>query len=433
MPEIDKVLGLREALIEAADVIFDTEIHQIMGMAEGTVYSKSRTVQRAVEAWMQPFRISEQMNRATSFMAAYKIGQQNNLSGQKLFTFAREIVDATQNNYNESNRPAIARNSIGAIMFMFKSFPLFMIEAAALMYKASPKNAVYMLLGLTLMTGVQGLPFAETLEDLIDTIAQQVFGSPFNTRRAMRNVIKSASEAITGYDASELVLRGVLNEVLGISASSRIGAGDFVPGSRLGTADADQGRVLEQVLGAPFAMMKDALANAGKLIGGVAIGDWKDSVDALREGGPVALRNVIKGTQQLIDGYASDSKGRRLVDISTPSALFQLTGFASAGLAAAYDRDRVDKQVDAFYTQVRSDMEHELSRAIKEGDPSRAQDVWDAASAWDQTYPDMPLRLNPAAIRRQIVLSGMRLDERTLRLLPRALRGTSLSAEGIGQ
>ena len=74
-------------------------------------------------------------------------------------------------------------------------------------------------------------------------------------------------------------------------------------------------------------------------------------------------------------------------------------------------------------------MQIELARAIKEGDQSRAQDVWDAASAWDAAYPDMPLRLSAAAVRRQIVMSGMRLDERTLRLLPRQLRGTSLAAE----
>ena len=433
MKEIDSVPGLRDAIIAAADVIFDTEVNQIMGIAEGTVYSKSRNVQRAVEAWMQPFRISEQMNRATSFIAAYKVGQQKGMNGQQLFTFAREIVDSTQNNYNPSNRPGMARDPIYAIMFMFKSFPLFMVEAAVLMFKASPKNAVYMLLGLTAMTGVQGLPFAETLEDIIDTIAQRVFNSPFNTRRAMRNIIKQASEAIVGYDMSELVLRGVINEVFGISASSRIGTGDFVPGSRLGAADADQGRVLEQVLGAPFAMLKDTLENAGKLVGGVVTGDWKQSVDALRAGGPIALRNVIKGGEQLADGYASDSKGRRIVDVGTPSALFQTIGLAPASLAAAYDRDRTDKQVMAFYTQVRTDMEHELVRAIREGDQSRAQDVWDAAIAWDASNPDYPLRLNPAAMRRQIVMSGMRLDERTLRLLPRQLRGTSLAAEGIGQ
>lgn len=432
IPEIDAVPGLRQALIQAAEDgrTMDTEIHGIMGMAQGTMYSQSRAVQRAVETWMAPFRVSEQTNRITAFIAGYKIGQENKLTGRDLYNFAGEIVDSTQNNYNEANRPGVARNPIFALMYMFKSFPMFMVEAAVLMHKANPAAARNMLLGMVVMTGVQGLPFAETLMDLIDTISQKIFGSPFNSRRAIRNLVKQGSEAIVGYDLSELVLRGVVNDVLGMSVSSRIGAGDFVPGSRLGTADADQGRVLEGVLGAPYAMMKDTLSSAGKLVGGIATGDWKQSVDALRAGGPVALRNIIKGAEQLSNGYATDSKGRKIIDVTTPEALWQMTGLASARLAKAYDHDRIDKQTLAFYTQVRSDMQSQLVQALKSGDSAKVQETWDSARAWDELYPDMPLRLNAAAIRREVVLSGMRLDERTMKLLPRALRGTSLSAEG---
>lgn len=430
--EIDDVPGLRAAMVEAADRLLDTEIHQITGIAQGSLYSQSRGVQKSMEAWMAPFRISEQTNRITAFMAAYKVGQENGLTSQALYRFAGEAVDATQNNYNEANRPGAARNPIFALMFMFKSFPLFMTEAIVLMYKANPKSAVYMLLGLTAMTGVQGLPFAETLEDLIDTIAQRLFGSPFNTRRAMRNMVKSASEAVIGYDLSDIVLRGLVNEMTGLSVSSRVGAGDFVPGSRLGTADADQGKVLEGMLGAPYAMMKDTIENAGKLVGGALTGDWKQAVDALRNGGPVAVRNAIKGAQQLSDGYASDAGGKKLVDISGPSAVFQTIGMSSAGLAKAYELDKMDKQTNAFYQQVSHDMTNQLVRALRDGDTDKVQTLMEARNAWNTANPDMPLMANPASIRRDIALAGMPLNARTLRMLPRQLRGTSTAAEGIG-
>lgn len=433
VPEVDKVPGLRAAMVEAADRLLDTEIHQIMGIAQGSLYSQSRGVQKAMETWMAPFRISEQTNRITAFMAAYKIGQQNGLTNQALYRFAGEAVDSTQNNYNEANRPGAARNPIFALMFMFKSFPLFMTEAIALMYKANPKSAVYMLLGLTAMTGVQGLPFAETLQDLVDTIAQRLFNSPFNSRRAMRNVVKGASEAIVGYDLSDIVLRGVINDVFGMSVSSRIGAGDFVPGSRLGTADADQGKVLESMLGAPYAMLKYSLENMGKLAGGVATGDWKQSVDALRAGAPIAVRNLIKGGQQLNDGYATDAGGKKLIDISGPSAVFQMAGIASAGVAKAYDLDKMDKQTEAFYQQVSRDMTSQMVRALKDGDADKVQSLMEARAAWNESNPEMPLMANPASIRRDIALAGIPLNARTLRMLPRALRGSSVAAEGISQ
>ena len=87
----------------------------------------------------------------------------------------RILINFAMDEYRRSDgRPLIEHNPVGALMFQFKSFPLFIIEAAALMYKQSPKSAVYMLLGLTAMTGIQGLPFAETIEDLIDTIGQAI-------------------------------------------------------------------------------------------------------------------------------------------------------------------------------------------------------------------------------------------------------------------
>jgi hypothetical protein len=447
---LDKIEGLRDALHDAWDVLFDTEVHQIMGIAQGQMFSQSNTVQKAIEVWMTPFRISEQMNRVASFIAAYKVGMQDDfkhldpktgalngkegaLTGQDLNNFARNVVDQTQNNYNEANRPGAAKNPVFAIMFMFKSFPLFMTEAIYLMHKANPKAARNMLLGLTMMTGIQGLPFAETIEDLIDTIAQDLFGSTFNTRRAMRNMIKEASEAIVGYDASELVLRGVINDIFGMSASSRIGAGDFVPGTRLGTADADAGRTLTSLLGAPVSMGIDVAKNIGPLVQGIAGGDWKQAADALRAGGPAAVRNLIKGTEQFNNGYASDAHGQKILDVSSLEALFQTMGVTPASLNKMYQTDMIDRQTKAFYTQVRAGMQNSLVQALRAGDSEKAAEIWSNATKWDEANPDEPLRLSGATIRRQIMLGGMPLNQRTMMLLPRQLRGTSVAAEGMNQ
>ena len=108
-------------------------------------------------------------------------------------------------------------------------------------------------------------------------------------------------------------------------------------------------------------------------------------------------------------------------------------GLSSAGVANAYEKDRIDKQTSAFYTQVRADMTDELIKALRAGDDKRVQEIQDARDAWNQQYPDMPISLSPTGIRRGIAQAGMRLDERTMRLLPRNLRGTSLAYEGISE
>lgn len=428
IPAIDNVPGLREALIIASEngVTLDTEIHQIMGLSQGSLLAKSRKVQKAAELWMAPFRFAEQTNRIATFISGYRIGLENGLQGRALYDFATDAVDNTQNRYDEVNRPGLARSPVWALMFMFKSFPMFMIEMIEIMYRQNPKSAVYMLLGLTAMTGVHGFPFAEPLMDLIDTISQRLFGSSFNTRRAIRNLAKDASEAIVGADLSELVLRGVINDMTGLNIGSRVGLGDFVPGTRLGTADNDYARTLEQTLGAPVAMIADTLKAAGQ----VAKGDW---LKAMREGGPTMVRNLVKANEQLDRGYAVDAKDRKLIDVTGPEVFWQALGFTSAGLHKAYELDKLDRQSLAFYRQAREDFTNRLTKAIRDGDAVKAQETMTAMQKWNESNPSMPIALSGASIRRNLVDAGLPLNERTLRNLPRELRGTSVAIEGIGQ
>lgn len=428
IPFVDAIPGLRAALITAAEdgTNLDTELHQIMGIAQGSSYAKSRGMQKAMNVWMAPFRVSEQANRVASFIAAYKIGQENKLTGRDLYQFAKGVVDNTQNVYSPANRPGMARSNVGAMLFMFKSFPLFTLETMHLMYKQNPKSATYMLLGFAMMSGVNGLPFAGTLEDLIDTIAQRLFNSPFNSRRAMRNFIKDVTEVFPGVDLSQIVLHGVASDMLGVDVANRLGVGNFVPGSRIGAADADYGRTLEQMLGAPFGMVAAGARATTPLLKG-------DFETALRQYGPSAIRNLIKGTEQFANGYASDARGQKLVDAGTPAALWQSAGFTSQALSKAYEMDAIDNQTKAFYVQVRTEITGEIVKGVRDGNTAKVQEALDFAAAWNRSYPNEPLVFNSATIRRDVAEAGMPLNERTMLKMPRQLRGTSTAGSGQGQ
>ncbi|MHB8388037.1 MAG: PLxRFG domain-containing protein [Acidobacteriaceae bacterium] len=427
IPEIDSITGLRDGLIKAAEQgrTLDSQMNQIMGMANGAIFAKSRRVQKAMNLWMAPFRLTEQFSRITTFIAAHRVGLDNGLEGKALYDFASNVVDSTQNRYDEVNRPGMARDPVGAMLFMFKSFPLFMTEMVHAMYKQNPKSAAYMLLGLTAVAGTQGLPFAETIEDLVDTISQQLFNSPFNSRRAMRNMMKDATEALTGSDLSELVLRGGVNDMTGLSIGHRLGMGGFIPGTRVGAADSDYGRTARDLLGAPVEMVTNATSGAGALLKG-------DLEGAIRQGAPIEMRNLVKSAQMLDRGYSVDGYGRKLVNATGIEAFWQALGFTSAALNKAYEMDTIDRQSEAFYTQVRKDFTDQLVNAVKSGDASKAQDVMDAVDAWNMHYPNEPIGFSPEAIRRDVVMSGLPLNERMLLMLPKQLRGSSLAAEGIG-
>jgi hypothetical protein len=421
IPEVDAVPGLRDALIMAArdGTILDTELFQIMGMARGSIYSRSKRVQNAIKVWMAPFRAGEHINRLATFIAAFKTGQDLSRTGKlptpTVYEFAKDVVYKTQFRYDEANRPGLARSDLGSLLFVFKSFPIYMVEMITGLYKQSPRAASFALLSLWLAAGTEGLPFMSNILDIIDVISQRLFGSKFNTRRAMRNALKDASEAVVGADLSGLLMTGAINSLTGMQFSSRVGLGDIIPGTRLGAADATYERVLSDVLGPVGAMIEGAVKGVGALTQG-------EYNRAANEALPVAARNMVKGYNYWTTGVATDPAGRKITDVGHMESFWQSLGFSSASMAEIYAHDRIVKQDAAFYNQVRQQVYDNIVRGIRDGKDQDVKDAFAAAQSWNERYPDTPLMLDARSIRRSIALAGLPLNQRTLLLLPRALR-----------
>lgn len=421
IPDVDAVPGLRDALIMAArdGTILDTELFQIMGMARGSIYSRSKRVQNAIKVWMAPFRAGEHINRLATFIAAYKTGQDLSKTGKlpmpTIYEFAKDVVYKTQFRYDEANRPGLAHSDLGSLLFVFKSFPIYMVEMITGLYKQSPRAASFALLSLWLAAGTEGLPFMSNILDIIDVISQRLFGSTFNTRRAMRNALKDASEAVVGADLSGLLMAGAVNSLTGMQFSSRVGLGDIIPGTRLGAADATYERVLSDVLGPVGAMVEGALKGAQSLTQG-------EYNRAANEALPVAARNMVKGYNYWTTGIATDPAGRKITDVGHMESFWQSLGFSSAAMAEIYAHDRIVKQDAAFYNQVRQQIYDNIVRGIRDGKDQDVKDAFAAAQSWNERYPDTPLMLDARSIRRSIALAGLPLNQRTLLLLPRALR-----------
>lgn len=423
---IDNVDGLRHALqIGAQDgSLFDTEQYQFMGLSRGQEYSLSGRTQEAVKLWMTPFRLAEQYNRVSAFIAAYKVAKSNNLDNEAAHKQAQEAVFGTQFRYDEANRPALADSGVGSLFFVFKSFPIFMMETMTFLAKTNPKSAVFMLGMLVLMAGVEGLPFAEDLEDLIDVLAQRLFNEPFNSKRWLRNTLKSASEAVVGADLSGVLMHGVANSLTGLNFASRVGAGNLIPGTRIGAADTDYRRAMDEILGPVGGMVTGIVGGADALSKG-------DFLEAAKKGLPLAAKNAVKGWEQFEKGYATDAGGRKLVDVGAWEAFWQSVGFSSSALSQVYESDQIDRRTVAFYNDIRTQFTKEMVSAIRDGDRAAAQEIGQAIMAWNQAHPDMPVAMSPAGLRRQVALAGMPLNQRTLLTMPKYLRGQSEAAIGL--
>ena len=423
---IDEVEGLRHALQVAAQdgTILETEIYQIMGLSRGQEYSFTGTTQKAVRLWMAPFRLAEQMNRMTSFIAAYKVAKEKNLSNDDAYAMAQDTVYSTQFRYDDANRPGLARGDIGSLLFVFKSYPIFVLETMSFLAKENPRAAAFMLGSIVLMAGVQGVPFAEDMEDLIDTIAQRVFGSSFNTQRWLRNTLKTASEAAVGADLSSVFMHGAANTLTELNFASRVGLGNLIPGTRIGTADADYKGVMTEIIGPVGTLVGGAL-------GGVDALNRGQFTEAARKALPLGAQNFIKGAQSWNNGFATDVGGRKLVDVGGWESFWQSLGFSSAAVSDAYTADRIDDQTKAFYNQARRGFQSEIVKAIQSEDTGRIREATEAVAAWNQANPDMIISISSASIRRQIAQAGMTVNQRTMLKLPKQLRAQSEAALGV--
>ncbi|MHB1097942.1 MAG: PLxRFG domain-containing protein [Burkholderiales bacterium] len=428
MDGIDDVQGLRHALQVAAQdgTILDTEIYELMGLSRGQEYSMTGIVQKAVQVWMTPFRLAEQMNRMATFIAAYKVAAEKNVGDTAAYAMAQDAVYSTQFRYDDANRPALARGDWGSVLLVFKSYPIFVLETLSFLARENPRAAAFMIGSLVMTAGIQGLPFAEDLEDLIDTIAQRVFGSSFNTERWIRNMLKTASEAVVGVDMSSVMMHGLANSMTEMNFASRVGLGNLIPGSRIGTADADYKSVMTEIIGPVGSMVGGVLGGADALNRG-------EFVEAARKALPLGAQNLIKGAQQWNNGFAADIGGRKLVDVSGWEAFWQSLGMSSAAVADAYNHDRIDRSTVAFYTKAKDAFTSDIVKGVQAGDAARVKDAVEAIKAWNASNPDMPMSISASTVRQRIAQAGMTLSQRTLMSMPKELRGTSEAALGLGE
>lgn len=401
-------------------IISDSQIHEMFGFARGGLLAHSSAVRKGISAWMAPFRFTEQANRFSTFMAAFEAGQKGisdgtggtkALTGAALYDFARDAVDQTQAIYGPINRQPWARMPIGHALFTFRAFPLMMGE---LLLRLPAPQRTLALGSLVLAAGINGIPFADDLRDIIDTIAQRVFGTPLNTRRLMTNMVAQASEAAVGTDLSRLIMNGGLDALTGASISGRIGFGNLIPGTRIGAAGED---FFQRT-------MADIAGPVGTEIGNFAKA-FQGQPEALL---PSAARNVGKAVEAARYGKLTDYKGQTLINDVTPMETFmQGLGFTSGRLSEAYETQRGGFQEQAYVEEVKNGFLNDIRTAVAHDDMEALADVREEITAWNEMHPRWPIILRPSNLRSTLKLAGRPLTERVFKALPREWRAQNLN------
>lgn len=194
-----------------ADIILQLER---AGVLNQSLYRELATVQnggvmmafmgtranRTFQQWMHgvsgPFQWVESGNRWVTALAAIRSlqelhpelkvsdGRRDPVKEKALFEFARDTIDKTMFEYSKWNRSRIFQGKKGAL-FLFQSF----LENMLFRVTRRDRASLRMLGMMFLAGGLQGMPGAEDIEDIIEAVWTKLAKEDINVRSMMREIL----------------------------------------------------------------------------------------------------------------------------------------------------------------------------------------------------------------------------------------------------
>jgi len=407
-------LGVAMQRAEKDGIVSPQALHELQGQAVnrfGRIESGLRSLgvstkaaeaidsnlRRVLFAWGGFFSLAEQFNRRGTFIAAYQLAQERQMADP--FEFASEAVSATQGVYNRGNRPQWARGPVGATVMTFKQFSISYLEFLSRL----PRREKAIALGvLTLAAGLEGLPFADDLDDLIDTIMQRLFGKAFSAKRAK---VEALTAMGMSRDSAEWVLRGA-SALPGfpVDLAGRMSLGNMIPGTGVLRTDGAKDKSSEVL---------EALGPAGGVVR-----------DALRgEFLPVAMRNAVKAAEMGRTGQYRDELGRKVADVDGVDTAAKALGFQPREIARESRGSRMEQSIVAQTRAAESDIVRLWAQGIADNEPDKIAEARAQLEAWNQRNPEARIAINRMQIARQVRDMRATREERLIRATPKELRG----------
>jgi hypothetical protein len=349
------------------------------------------TFQKFVQTWMFPFSYSEQFNRRVTVLAAYRGEYERQIaagvSPMKADDAARnaadKALDATQGDYSQYNRPAFFRGGLMSFVYMYKQYPIIMLQ----LLKNMDRNGQIIMLGsLILLSGLRGLPGADDLLDIIDGLMQRLGLQSGSVEKEFARLTRGAFGDELGAALTPVMMRGLLDATTGWSFSNRLGLGDIVPGTALFKPSAsaqEKLREVENLAGAPTSFMLGAFEWATGTIPAVITG--RQPISKILTDAPVrALKNATESWKYANTGAILDSKGYVVSqDVTAWEIIGKAVGFYPSRAQVQMDWMMADGQEQRYGQMIRSEAIREAVAARLNGDSERLANVKEYVREWN--------------------------------------------------
>ena len=349
----------------------------------------------------------EVLTRNISALSAYEIGKKRGLKGDGLLDYASTVVRESMLNYREDNRArAFGRGGVlgqfTPLSTAFLTFQHHITEkyvrewgTAVMRSDVTPEERaaarrwlVSHYSAMTALAGTLGLPFVTVAARVLSGIGDWWTDSeePVDVRIGWRNFLADTF----GENVGEVLSRG-LPRAAGFDISSRVGAADFFPFSRLIDDRRDWDDSLadfaERMMGAPTSMVAGILQGGQKIASGRVL-------DGMRDALPLAFRNPAEAVRLTQEGFV-DRRGNLLpIEPETRDVIWQALGLRPARRAEYTEANFNQSVRRATVGRQATMLRRDVVRAVQAGDAAALREALAAVRQFDQNVsPD--LRIMP--------------------------------------
>lgn len=409
---------------ERDGIVSPQEIHHLTSEAMAT-WGTNPVAKRLAFIWSSPFSLAEQFNRRITFIAAYQTAKAQNMADP--FEFAERAVIETQGLYNRGNMPNLSRSAVGAAALTFKQFSIHYLEWLQRMWntgtpgsqeRRDARRAVLYALGLLMLAGgTDGLPFAEDIDDLIDTVTQAL-GFDASTKKLKRAFI--AQTLGLGDLGADVVSRG-LSAIPGIplDVSLRMGMGNLIPATGLLLrSNQDRSRDLLELAGPAGSLGKQAIDAGTKALHG-------EFVEAGKAVLPLALANVAKALEIWQTGEYRDQKGRRVLDADAADGVMKFMGFQPAEVARESARISIAQRGVQLAKNVEGEIADKWAQGMHDNDPDKVAAARAELAQWNQDNPEARINIGSAQIVARVKAMRELRSERFIKATPKEMRSNT--------
>lgn len=432
----DELAMLQE--LRDTGILDESMVMELAGMGEADI------LQRTIPGWKLDtvlnklsyyggamFRIAEKFNRNATALAAYRLARDSGMP--EPVRYAREAIEKTQFEYAKWNRAEFMRGK-KSVIFLFWQY---MQHASYLFFGGDgKKTAIRMWLLALFVAGVEGLPFAKTILNLINLGGKEVKEAMgvADPRMKLEEDMRELLLEIT--DKPDLVLNGMASywglgplhllsltgapvPEVDISGSLSFGSPvGFLDEALTGSGSPDQelGKLTASILGPVGGMMLQGY----KSWNSTDPDEWKNIERAL----PVFMKNAMQGARWLDEGQETFRGGGEFLNMDKPehrvSAIAKAMGFQPTRLTQKYKQVMAQQEAAMYWSLRKQMLLTDYAYAVQIGDREARKDANDAIRKHNKNMRQVK-ELRGLAISSKDLKRSLRAKQREIALRERGL------------